>query len=497
MRRIFFSSLGVMEMLVGVTLFAFAWQLPGPQEVDDTLGKAQKVSTNASEQVGNLRKQVGNVRKNQPKVESLTLRLQAQLKRVGKQLRDQKFDDKAAVVLGDALGNAANGLDGIGAVLDPKGLGQIGTALKTTAEYLDGKVAPNAEKAAERLEKTTADIRADALRLNALLSAAPLDLKAARATADALAQFDESLGRMIKVLRLKNFEAIQDGFKGLETSLGTGADQVDRVAGYTYPVVRFEGLKPKVEQRSFWPEGRTTADGMRKAARGVTAAGKELTAFHKELPRLRASLVASRKVVTATKEALETALKQEDKVGPLLKSVPEHAARLAAELPQLGGDLAKVLRETAKLREVAVSLRSTQKGIDASVKRWPHLRQELRRSSELLRAMQKQLAATLGPQQRAEYRTTVDQTLQLIDAFVAALPLLTDQLDAHLLKQEQSLENLGTSLDEVSAALPSVAHTTSRLLVTTRLLLALVGGISLLHAIYLLLGARLGAPYSI
>src|SRR5207244_752909 len=135
------------------------------------------------------------------------------------------------------------------------------------------------------------------------------------------------------------------------------------LAGYSYPVVKIDRLKPVVEQRPFWPEGEKIAEGMMKAAAGAKEAGKELDDLAGELPRLRASLDESRKGVDKTREALATALKQQDKVEPLLKDIPAHTARLAEELPTLGGDLSRLLRDTGRLKEVAVSLRQAQKGI--------------------------------------------------------------------------------------------------------------------------------------
>ena len=41
-------------------------------------------------------------------------------------------------------------------------------------------------------------------------------------------------------------ETMRDGFRGLDAALSTGADQVDRLADYRYPVVRFSGLLPEI-----------------------------------------------------------------------------------------------------------------------------------------------------------------------------------------------------------------------------------------------------------
>jgi ABC-type transporter Mla subunit MlaD len=388
-------------------------------------------------------------------------------------------------------------MEGMSGTLDPKGVGQLGAGLGAAAEYLT-RVGPGADEAAGRLEKTTAALTADSKRLSALLKEGPLDLRAARATAESLGKFEDALARLNRVVKLDNFAAMRDGFKGLETALSTGADQVDKLADYTYPVVKVNGLKVNVEQRKFWADGKTVAEGMRKGAKGATAAVKELEAIHKELPQLRASLAQSGKVVSATRQALEAALKQQEKLGPLLKDVPQHAARLAEELPQLGGGLAKLMRDTARLREAGKALRETQQGLDAAVARWPEMRRNLCGSAVILRTMQTQLQSALGQREQYEeaLRQTLKRTLELTRLIADALPLLTAQFEEGLSDQERSLAELGDSLDEVSRALPPAADSAARLLQTTRLLLALVAVVVGLHAVHLILGARLGPPYA-
>ena len=92
-----------------------------------------------------------------------------------------------------------------------------------------------------------------------------------------------------------------------------------------------------------------------------------MEAFNKELPKFRDSLEQSRKVVAATRQALAKALEQagEDRAGAAAPA--EHLARLADDLPQLIGELAKVLRETSKLKEIAAQCAQAEKGIDVGV----------------------------------------------------------------------------------------------------------------------------------
>src|SRR5205814_2103625 len=202
-------------------------------------------------------------------------------------------------------------------------------------------IAPAADHAADQIDQSTEALRADAQGLGQLLRAVPLDLKGARQIHDGLSRFSEGLERLNDHLDPARLASLRDGFKGMEEALSAGADDVERLSGYTYPSVRFSGLKPIVDQKPFWPEGRKIADGMRKASKGAASAGDELDSLGGDLPKLRDSLDESRKVAEATRAALGLALDHQDAVEALLKDVPQQAARLADELPRLGSELSK------------------------------------------------------------------------------------------------------------------------------------------------------------
>jgi flagellar biosynthesis chaperone FliJ len=494
MRRLVFVSLGVLEFLAAGVLLAFAAQLPGPAEVEESVGRVERVGKQASAQVGKLGTQMRQVRKRQPQLRTLAVRLEKQMRQVSEQLRGRDLNVDSLATLTDALGNVAGGLDGLVQTLDPKGIAQIGKGLGATADYLDGKVVPGANRAAGRLEQSTAALKADAERLASLVEAAPPDLKAARAAVESLRRFEEGLERMNKVAKVENYQAMREGFKGMEESLTTGSAQVEKFSNLSIPKVTVSGLKVTVEEKTFWPDGKTIAQGMRKAARGAQAAGKEMDAMQKELPKLRTSVEDSRKIVTATRQALAQALARQEKLEPLLRNVPQHAGRLAEELPRMGDDLARVLRDTAKLSEVAGALRQTQKAVDAAASRWPQLRTSLGRSAVVLRTTQKQLRSALA--NRDKFEQSLRDTVELTRLFSEALPALLDQMEEGLHRQESSLADLGSSIDEATAVLPAASRTATRMLVMTRLLLCLVALMVSLHAAYLLLGAKLGAAYS-
>jgi hypothetical protein len=493
MRRAVFLTLGVLEVLVAVVLAVFGWQLPGESDVDETFGRAERVTQRTGDQVKLLEKQVHDLRR--PELQDLARQLQDQSRTVTSTLKSQQVDFDQVRTVSGALGDVASGLDGFAQTLDGDNVGKIGEGLGATASFLDEKVAPSAGSAAGRLEESTALLGEDARRLRELLKQAPPDLKATREVHDSLGRFNEGLDRMHELLKAQRLGAMREGFRGLETSLTTGAEQVERLAGYYYPVVTFRGLKPEVEQRKFWPDGDKIADGMRKAAAGAKAADEEMAALEADLPKLRASLEESRKVAVRTREGLALALAQQDKVEALMRSAPESAARLAEEMPKLGADLARILRETEKLKEVAAMLRQAQKGIDAAVGRWPELRASLSRSAVVLKATQQQLDAALA--RRQEYEGALKQTIVLAETFATVLPLYLESLDRQLQEQEQGLADLGRGIEEVGESLPAYAAATNRLVTTARLLAWLVAVVVALHGAYLLLSVRLGRPYSV
>jgi chromosome segregation ATPase len=495
MRRLVFLLLGVLEVLSAVLLVCFAWQVPGKHDVEETAVRADRITRNTGTQVQRLRDQFRLFRERRPQMQVLAVRLQKEMKVVNDHLKTQQLDYGTVKTLSDALGDAANGLDGLSATLDPKSMDEFGRGLKSAADFLEKQVGPAAAKAADDLDQTTENLRKDAKRLSALLRAAPPDLKAAREIHESLSTFDQGLERIKQLLKVQRIDTMREGFKGLEQSLNTGAEQVERLAGYTYPVVTFNGLKPVVEQRAFWPEGDRIAGGMRKAAKGATAATEELDLLAKDLPKLQQSLDESRKAAGTTRDALATALKQQDKLEALLKNVPEHASRLAEQLPKLSSDLSKILRDTSHLKEIGLLLRHTEKGVHSAVESWPELRKNLSRSSTLLRTTQAQLKHVLT--HRAEYESSLEQTLLLSRTFSAALPLLTEQLEMELDDQEQALTNLDDSINDVRDALPACAKSASRILQTTRLLLLMMAAIFALHGGYLMLSARLGRRFSL
>jgi uncharacterized phage infection (PIP) family protein YhgE len=479
-RSIIFTFVGLLELAVAATLIGFAWALPNQAEIAQGFTNIEQATRRTGDQVDLIREQVHDLRR--PELKELTDRLQDQTRVVARTLRKQKVDYRTLETLSGALGQVSDGLNTMAGTLDPENVARFGDGLGQTASFLDERVIPTAKKAADDLEASLGTMRQDGKQLAQLLRSTAPDLKALQEIHDGLARFSDGLVRMNGAMKMENLSAMKEGFEGLEVSLNTGAQQVEDLTRYTYPVVTFNGLRPEIEQRKFWPKGDDIASGMRKAAKGVKGAGKEMDRITAELPKLRETLDESRKVAERARTAMATALNQRDQIEPLLKQVPEQAAILAEQLPRLGADLAKVLRETDKLKQVAVSLREAQKSIDMAVDRWPQTREMLTRSAILLRATQKQLNQAL--ENRQEFESAMRQTILLAETFAILLPEFTDQIDRQLAQHEHALGDLGQSIHEVSASVPVYSHTASRLVQTARLLLWLLGPIFALHGIY-------------
>jgi ABC-type transporter Mla subunit MlaD len=493
MRRTMFCVLGVLELVVAVVLVDLGGQLPQTADVERNFRTAERVTDRSGMQVKLLYQQVQDLRRME--LQQLSARLRKQTRAVTTMVRGQTVDFDTVRTMSEALGEVAGGLNNLAEGLDPAAVTKLSMGLGEAADFLEQKVAPSARQAADQIDESTASLRDDAQRLSLLLKEAPPDLKVVREVSESLVRFRSGLDKVNGLLKPQRLEVMGEGFRGLETALTAGAAQVERLSAYTYPTLQLNGVKPEIQQKPFWPEGNEIADGMRKAAAGAVAAGKQVDSIAASLPEIRAALGESGAMADKVRETLGLALQSQDKLEPLLKEIPTHAARLADALPKLGSDLARILRDTKRMKEAAAALRQVQQGVDRTIARWPDLRKTFARFATVLDAAHDQLKHAV--QHRDEYEAAMQQTVQLADSFAAILPLVSDQLDSRLDEEEQTLIDLGQSLEEVGDALPAYAQTALRLIQTGRLLAWLVAGIVGLHGCYLILSVRMGRRYSV
>jgi hypothetical protein len=116
--------------------------------------------------------------------------------------------------------------------------------------------------------------------------------------------------------------------------------------------------------------------------------------------------------------------------------------------------------------------------------RSPELQADLLRSAEVLRNTRSHLDKVLA--HRDEFEETVKQTVEVTVLAAQALPWMLENLGEGLRQQEESLVELGDSIEGLNEAVPPAAEWTSRLLLMTRMLLCLGALIFGLHGGYLL-----------
>lgn len=490
MVRSLFVLLGLLEIGAAGVLFLGVAGLPTETQIREPAGKIEKVTQHAEEQIGRLREKVANLRERQPIVRMVAENMRQQTQTLTDALAAQSLDIETLAAVRDALGDVASGLDAVQEHVNPQSGGQVKLALRSTADFLETKVAGAAETVAMNLDRVVKTIKEDADNLKVLLRQTIPDLKAAREIHSSLGRFEEGLAQLQETLKMPGLPVMREGFQGLEEALGAGAERVEKLAGYSYPVIRIEGFKPVVDSKPFWPEGGTIADGMRKAAKGSSAAGEELDKLRKDLPKIRAAVDESRTVIARTREGIGMALKQQDVLEPLLRRVPEQAAALAENLPKLAEDLSRLLRETGQVKEIVVLLRQGEKSLDQAMTNWPKLRLSLARAAEILRTTQRQL--TVAVDNKDQYEAALKVGAMLAQAFSNALPLFTEHLEADLEQHESSLEDLRENLAEVRLTIPTVADGTAHMVLLARWLLTLVGAIFLVHGLAVMFTPRKG-----
>jgi hypothetical protein len=463
---------GILELCVAGVLLILCVQLPGSGEIRSGFGHAEDISARAGKQVRLFRQQVSELRR--PELQHLSRQFQNETRTVTAQLRGQSVDYDTLRTMRDSFGDVAEGLDMLAGTLDAGQLDQVGKSLGETATFLDEKVVPTSERTGTQLDDLSTSLRADAERLGRLTRNASVDAKSAREIHDSLGRFSAGLDRMQTSLTRDRLDRMRVEFTNLEESLKGGAKQIETVADYGYPTMTFDGLFPRMEKKSFWPEGKQIAASMRRAAGSARLASDEVQRMSGNLPEVRASLQESRKVVDTTRTALAKALDQD-----IMQELPASLARLAQEMPRVSANLGRVLRDTRHLKELARMLRRAEKGFDVAVERWPEFQRMLARSADLMKAARRQLDYTL--EHRQEYESALRQTISVADTFGSMLPEWIDHLDHQLAEQERGLDNLSASIDSFHEAVPGYAQTAENFMGTLRWLLVLVAVVVGLH----------------
>lgn len=486
MRRLLFPALGVVEIGVAAVLALMVLRSPSGEDIRRGFDGAGRVTAASGDQVRLLREQVSGLRR-------VPLRRTADRLRVASQtvtaaMTKSRLDFDAVRTVRDASGRAAESLDRLAGILDPEALGSLGGGLGVTADFLDRDVVPAAARAADDLDAASGRLQASTRRFAELAAVAPLDLQPVRELHDGLTRFDAGLGALHATLDPRRLAAMRQATEGAEGVVSEAARLAGRAAGYSYPVVTIDGLTPRVKNRPFWPRGAEVSADMRKVAGGMAAMGREIETLSTELPEIQAAVAESRRTVGATRKALAAALERQGEIERTMRQMPEQAARLGEELPRLTGDLARALRDTERLKQVASALRRSRQGLDAATARWPEVRAGLSGSATLLRATRDQLDGVI--EHRAEYEAARGQVEGLSGEFTELLPALAEGLDVRLDREDRALAEMAGGLAQVETALPAYATALGRCVVIGRFLAWLVAAIAALHGSCLLMGGR-------
>jgi chromosome segregation ATPase len=481
--------LGILELVIAGILLTLVFQLPGSSEIKDRVDRAETVGTRLGQEVKRVRTQLHGFSQRQPEMRQMTRQLEKQLALVSRHLNHQQVDFKTLEALRDALGDTANGVDGISKALDPKVVSQLGDVLHATALYLEEKVVPAAAKAAEQLDQSSEALQKDAERLTLLLRSLRTDRPAIRRTIHQLSNLDQGLDWLETQTKPSRLSVWREQVAGTEKSLTTGAERVEILGRQKIPSFSLLGNGPLFQERPLLPDAARMAKGLRQSAQVLGLVNRYLGSLAEHSSQTESILKELRKGVFSTRQVFETMLHQHAQMEPLVRDMPDNAARLAEQLPQISRGLAQVLREVGRLREVIGTLRQAEKGITNVVNDWPQLQQRLGRSVIILRTARSQINYALD--HRDEYQLALEQVALLAKTIATSLPVLTSQVEADLAEQDQSLDGLQTSIEDVTRLLPATGRTANRVVQLSRLLLGLLAGVFGLHAIYLLTAGRL------
>ena len=478
MRRPLNIALGVLEILVALVLGAFVFQLPGPDDVADKVGRIEKVGLESTQQVAGLREQLEKVRRRQPRARQLAAQLSDRVDKLNVQERDY---DTATEHLANALVQAANDIDNASKRLDGTLLNQFAAGLAQTAELLDKQLAPAATVTGGRLEESARNLRGDVRRLTKLWDEAPPDVQIARSVTQVLGQFDEGLAAVSERLDENRVQVLMVEMKSMELALLSAADTADRLGSMSNPLDAFS-LSAITSQR---PSGRKASSRRcvcgrwprPSTSRRTNSASRPRYCLRSEpgsMPAVPRPPMCRRDLGNVIRRRLSD--------DPHLRNTPLQVATTADEILTIGEELGRLLRQTNQLRETAARLRQVRAGTIEADRGLQQLRTSLGDFANLLRWFETNL-------RQGAFRSSLGQTLIVLTAFVEALPVLTDSLETELEEQDQSLGRLEDSVKHLTSTLPEGGRTAARLIQMTRVLMLLMGSISLLHGAFLIMSS--------
>src|SRR5262245_43640695 len=226
MRRYFLYGLAAIEAAVAAALVVIGLRLPTRPEVTANFARVEKVTGGAETQVRIMREQVTDLRTHDlaGKADELRRHTRTAADTAGR----QQIDFRTVEAIAHSLADVSKGLNTWADTVDAERMKKVSAGLGQTAEFIDTGVADPSQKSAAELETALAGLEKDSTRLAALLRQGTPDLKGVRAIYDGLGSFGTGLDKLDELLKPDRLDAMRDGMAGLDTSLASTADQVDK-----------------------------------------------------------------------------------------------------------------------------------------------------------------------------------------------------------------------------------------------------------------------------
>lgn len=474
MRKRFTLAAAILQFGAGIACFIVATRLPRPESAHQTFDLLQHTVESTARQVQHWEQHLARIRS--ADLPQRTAQMKQRSSELAQRLRERSWDYQSASQMRDTLGQIARGLAQWSETFDAEQIRNFASGLGETAKFLDEQVIQSAEQTAEQIHALAGALSKDAELFSTLTRDLPSNWHAAEEVDQALGRLDEGLTRMGSLLDPRRVKAMRVGLAGLETSLSATAEEVGKFAGYKYPVVRFVGWRPEVEERLFWPNGERIAGGLRQATEGVRAAQSELESLSRDLPVIKDSLEQSRKTLSSTRSALRLALERRDKLDPLLRDTPERARKLSEALPKISASFAESLRQATRLRELTRSMHQAAEILTRQADSWSQTRQSVRQIARVLETAAEHLQQITS--NREQFDSATDQLNDFMTTLADLLPILTEAIDSSLGVDADDIRTLRQHLDQTARYLPDLRHRTADSLTGIRWL-ALLGGVLL------------------
>ncbi len=466
---------------VAVFLVAMAVMLPNKKDIRDTFSSAATVTEGTRKQVDEIRAELDLVRRD-ARLQEVAERLSDSTRAISSIVTDTRIDFATLATIRDATGQVADGLDNASLLVDPQSLSSLAATFRRSADFLDQGVIPTASQAADRIEKSSHDLKTSAQQVARLAQTIPLDIQMVRELEVSLGRFDGALKASSDMINPEYMTVLKDAVDSVAIIINDVGDVVETLAKKTLPNPSFEGIKPKIEYTPIWSDGAQVTQNIRNMSANVKRVGSGIESIGKELPELQHGISSSRETISAIRQSLKLALEQQDDIQNILEEMPKQGARIAEELPGMLENVAHAIRNTQSLEQIASVLRESGKEIDNALVRLPEVQEGIAGTATLLRVSGKQMDLVL--QNREGYETAMNQTQELAKELAASVPAWTAGIDSRLERQADALDDIRLGLEGFEQIIPKYERSAEHILAVIRNGLWVVSALVAVHGMF-------------